>query len=85
MTEKTKPSDSVAPQTDQTTHVERLHGVDRSGLGKEGWAEVPEDRIGGHPELETVPKPDGGDLNGPAPEQDPITGGVRRDPPKTPD
>jgi hypothetical protein len=24
----------------------RLHGADRSGLGEEGWAEVPEDRLG---------------------------------------
>jgi hypothetical protein len=52
-----------------------LAGADRSGLGEKGWAEVPEDLIGGHPELEAVPKsgPDG-DLNGPQPDTDPATG-----------
>jgi len=32
----------------------RLHGADRSGLGQDGWAEVPEDRIG-HPDDTNVP------------------------------
>jgi hypothetical protein len=79
MTDKAKRGDSAAPQTDQTTHIGDLHGADRSGLGEEGWAEVPEDRIGGHPELETIPKPSNGGLNGPAPEQDPVTGVAREE------
>jgi len=51
-----------------------LHGVDRGGLNGEGWAEVAEDRIGGHPELEIVTPPGTGGLNGPQPETDPATG-----------
>ncbi len=58
--------------------IARLHGVDRSGLGAKGWAEVPDDLIGGHPELEEPPRsgPDG-DLNGPQPDIDPSTGAPR--------
>ncbi len=32
----------------------RLHGADRGDLGEDGWAEVPEDRIG-HPDDTNVP------------------------------
>jgi len=68
----------ASPQTDQIERVEKLHGLDRSGLGEKGWAEVPEDRIGGHPELETAPSPDGtGGLNGPQPETDLATGAAK--------
>lgn len=51
-----------------------LHGADRGGLNAAGWAEVPENRIGGHPELETVTPPGAGGLNGPQPQTDPATG-----------
>lgn len=81
MTDKTaprepKPADERAvPKGEDIEQIGRLHGLDRSGLGAKGWAEVPADRIGGHPELEAVPAagPDG-DLNGPQPETDPATG-----------
>lgn len=55
-----------------------LHGLDRTGLGEKGWAEVPEDLIGGHPELDEPARegPDGA-LNGPQPEMDPVTGAVK--------
>lgn len=53
--------------------------ADRSGLGEKGWAEVPADRIGGHPELEDTGEIDGpdGDLNGPRPDVSPRTGAPR--------
>lgn len=51
-----------------------LHGGDRGGLNAEGWAEVPADGIGGHPELEMVTPAGVGGLNGPQPETDPATG-----------
>jgi hypothetical protein len=76
--------DSVAPQTDQTKHIEPLHGADRSGLGEKGWAEVSDDLIGGHPELETVPDAGVGGLNGPQPETDPATGAAGADEEKKP-
>jgi len=55
-----------------------LHGVDRTGLGEKGWAEVSEDLIGGHPELEEPTRvgPDGG-LNGKQPALDPATGAAK--------
>ncbi|MFZ2029669.1 MAG: hypothetical protein WAU68_05115 [Vitreimonas sp.] len=70
-----KSDDLAAPKTDDTQAIAPLAGADRSGLGAKGWSEAPEDRIGGHPELEIAPKsgPDGG-LNGPQPETDPKTG-----------
>lgn len=64
----------AAPRTDEIDHIEPLSGVDRSGLGEKGWAEVPEDCIGGHPELDTITKPGAGGLNGPQPDVDPKTG-----------
>lgn len=68
----------AAPKTDQTERVEKLHGLDRSGLGEKGWSEVPADRIGGHPELETAPDPEqGGGLNGPQPKTDLETGAAK--------
>lgn len=74
-----KQTHKSTPKTDDVSHVAPLSGLDRSGLGEKGWAEVPEDRIGGHPELETVPDPcAGGGLNGPQPEMDPKTGAVRQ-------
>ena len=68
---------------DATKRVERIapvHGADRGGLGDKGWAEVPDDLIGGHPEVEMPERvgPDGG-LNGPQPEMDPVTGAVKMD------
>jgi hypothetical protein len=74
MNDETQNRNDVAPRTDDTRRIQPLAGADRSGLGEKGWAEVPEDLIGGHPELEAVPKsgPDG-DLNGPQPETDPAT------------
>jgi hypothetical protein len=77
MTDKDK-GDRAAPQTDDITKIEKLHGADRSGLGEKGWAEVPEDLIGGHPELETAPDPrSGGGLNGPQPETDRTRGSAK--------
>lgn len=77
MSEKDK-GERAARRTDDTTKVAKLHGADRSGLGKEGWAEVPEDLIGGHPELETAPDPkSGGGLNGPQPGTDLTRGSAK--------
>lgn len=45
-------TDPPVPKTDDVAGEYPLHGADRSGLGDKGWAETPEDRIGGHPELE---------------------------------
>ena len=67
----------AAPKTDDVDHIAPLSGVDRGGLDEKGWAEVPEDRIGGHPELEVTTKPGPGGLNGPQPEVDPKTGAPR--------
>jgi hypothetical protein len=68
MTEKHPTSEPIAP----------LHGVDRGGLGEKGWAEVPEDLVGGHPELEeSAPSGPKGGLNGPQPATDPATGAVK--------
>lgn len=55
-----------------------VHGADRGGLGEKGWAEVPEDLIGGNPEVEAPARvgPDGA-LNGPQPEMDPVTGAAK--------
>lgn len=77
MTDKLPEKRSRA-ETDDTARLSRLHGSDRSGLGSKGWAQVPADRIGGHPELKVTPQsgPDGG-LNGPQPEMDPATGAAR--------
>jgi hypothetical protein len=77
MTEKDK-GERAAPDTDDTTKIAKLHGGDRSGLGDKGWAEVPEDLIGGHPELETAPDPrSGGGLNGPQLETDLTRGSAK--------
>ncbi len=75
-----KASDESAPKTDDVDEIAPLSGVDRSGLGQKGWAEVPEDRIGGHPELETARKsgPEGG-LNGPQPTTEVKTGAAKQD------
>lgn len=73
----TEPRDRSEPRTGETSKVEKLHGADRSGLGDKGWAEVPEDRVGGHPELETAPRPGPGGVNGPQPQTDRTTGGVK--------
>jgi hypothetical protein len=64
--------------TDRIDAIAPLHGVDRAGLGEKGWAEVSEDLIGGHPELEEPPRvgPDG-DLNGKQPAIDPVTGAAK--------
>jgi hypothetical protein len=72
-----KRSSYAAPKTDDVDAVAPLSGADRSGLGEKGWAEVPEDRVGGHPELETTTKSGPGGLNGPQPEVDPKTGAPR--------
>ena len=78
MTNHEDEAERAAPQTDKTDGIDKLHGLDRSGLGEKGWAEVPEDRIGGHPELETAHDPaSGGGLNGPQPETDLATGAAR--------
>ncbi|MGH6950602.1 MAG: hypothetical protein ACREH4_07000 [Vitreimonas sp.] len=55
-----------------------VHGADRGGLGEKGWAEVPDDLVGGHPEVETPARvgPDGA-LNGPQPAMDPVTGAAK--------
>jgi len=75
MTEQDETTRAAAPQVDP---IAPLHGLDRSGLGEKGWAEVPEDLIGGHPEVEEPPRsgPKGG-LNGPQPAMDPATGAVK--------
>jgi hypothetical protein len=68
----------AAPKTDDTAELSKLHGLDRSGMGDKGWAEVPSDRIGGHPELESAPNPEaGGGINGPQPDTDRATGGAK--------
>ncbi len=69
----------VAPKTDDIDQIAPLSGVDRSGLGDKGWAEVPADLIGGHPELDSAPRsgPEGG-INGPQPDIDPRTGAPRQ-------
>jgi hypothetical protein len=72
-----KTGDAAAPKTDDVKAVRPLSGSDRGGLGEKGWAEAPEDRIGGHPELETTTKPGAGGLNGPQPDVDPKTGAPR--------
>jgi hypothetical protein len=66
---------SGPPEDENTGAISPLRGLDRGGLGANGWAEVPADRIGGHPEFESAPKagPDGR-LNGPQPDIDPCTG-----------
>ena len=70
--------DTTPPRTDETRKIEKLHGLDRGGLGEKGWAEVPGDLIGGHPELETAPKAgETGGLNGPQPETDLTTGAAK--------
>jgi hypothetical protein len=66
-----------APKTDDIHRVWPLSGGDRSGLGDKGWAEVKDDRIGGHPELETTTKSGPGGINGPQPDTDPKTGALR--------
>jgi hypothetical protein len=72
--------ETTPPRNDDTRKVQKLHGLDRGSLGEKGWAEVPDDLIGGHPELETAPKPDqSGGLNGPQPETDLTTGAVKPD------
>lgn len=77
MTKRNPDSQQTEPKSEAVT-VQKLHGLDRSGLGEKGWAEVAEDRIGGHPELETAPSvAQGGGLNGPQPETDLKTGGVK--------
>lgn len=66
MTDEQRGEADVPGEKDEDiTRVPPLSGLDRSGLGEKGWAEVPEDRIGGHPELEHAPRtgPHGG-LNG---------------------
>jgi hypothetical protein len=75
MTEHNETKPAAALEVDP---IAPLHGVDRSGLGEKGWAEVPEDLIGGHPEMEEPPRsgPDGR-LNGPQPETDPATGAAK--------
>lgn len=74
----TKPNtdEPVVPKDEDIERVGDLHGADRSGLGSKGWAEVAEDRIGGHPELEDLPARTGpdGDINGKQPKMDPRTG-----------
>ncbi|MBY0566624.1 MAG: hypothetical protein K2P70_04900 [Hyphomonadaceae bacterium] len=78
MTKRNEETERTAPETEKTTGIEKLHGLDRSGLGEKGWAEAPADGIGGHPELETAPDAgNGGGLNGPQPETDLTTGGVK--------
>jgi hypothetical protein len=73
------------PRPDETRKIEKLHGADRSGLGEKGWAEVPDDKIGGHPELETAPdRASGGGLNGPQPETDRETGAAQEATPPDP-
>lgn len=73
--------DTTTRRTDEIDRIEKLHGADRGELGEKGWAEAPNDLIGGHPELETAPDPDnGGGLNGPQPDTDVFTGRVK--PPK---
>lgn len=73
-----KAEDVAAPRTDDVEAISPLSGADRSGLGEKGWAEVPADRNGGHPELETTPQSPGeGGLNGPQPETDLRTGAAR--------
>ncbi len=75
-----KPPRDPDPITDDAKRVAPLHGGDRGGLGENGWVEVPEDRVGGHPQLETHPRtgPDGL-LNGPQPALDPETGAASED------
>jgi len=78
MTIRDKETERTAPETNKTSDLEKLKGLDRSGLGEKGWAEVPEDRIGGHPELETAPDAEnGGGLNGPQPDTDLATGAAK--------
>lgn len=54
---------SPVPKTDDTDFVKPISGGDRSRLNEDGWAEVPDDLIGGHPELEVTPKPGVRSLN----------------------
>ncbi|HWA01570.1 MAG TPA: hypothetical protein VG841_14780 [Caulobacterales bacterium] len=56
----------AAPRTDDVAAVRRLHGLDRSGMAEDGWAEVPDDLIGGDPALEHDGRSPGprGALNG---------------------
>jgi hypothetical protein len=75
----------AAPRTDETGKIERLHGLDRGGLGDKGWAEVPDDLIGGHPELETAPREGAGGVNGPQPATDLKTGAAKPGTPETRD
>ncbi len=72
---KSQTANNAEPKTDDVDHLAPLSGADRSGLGAKGWAEVPADGIGGHPELEITPKTGAdGDLNGPQPRVNPKTG-----------
>ena len=76
MPQSAVPPKSQSPRTDRVDALERLRGADRGGMGEDGWAEVPDDLVGGHPELESAPQSPGGDglLNGPQPETDATTG-----------
>ncbi len=52
-----KTSKDIATEEDKTgVAPKRLHGADRLGMGSDGVAEVPADRIGGHPELVAEPE-----------------------------
>lgn len=64
--------------SERIDRIAPVHGADRGGLGDKGWAEVPDDLIGGHPEVRMPARvgPDGA-LNGPQPEMDPVTGAVK--------
>lgn len=62
-------------QTGAIRSMEKLNGLDRSGLGDKGWAEVRAVRIRVHPEMNTAPSPVyGGELNCPQPEANLATG-----------
>lgn len=60
------PMDAQGERTIVPAATDRLHGADRSGLGEEGWSEVPEDLVG-DPDDTNVPP----DFYEPASESDP--------------
>ena len=55
MSRKSKtPMDTQTGRDEVPAASDRLHGADRGGLGQDGWAEVPDDRVG-HPDDTNVP------------------------------
>lgn len=55
MNKNTTPMDTPTGREAVPAAPHRLHGADRSGLGRKGWAETPDD-LTGRPDDSNVPR-----------------------------